>query len=101
VTGPNPDIEPPTSDKVDLFYSRIQGCAKTGTTGGSSIDLRDSSAPATKTYAVLTSEQQGARIKGIELSYEQPFGSPAPGSGSTTAVASLFMPCRTISRSAS
>jgi iron complex outermembrane receptor protein len=27
-----------------------------------------------KTYAVLTSEQHGARIKGIELSYEQPFG---------------------------
>jgi hypothetical protein len=43
VTGPNPDIKPPTSDKVDLFYSRIQGYAKTGTTGGSSIDLRDSS----------------------------------------------------------
>jgi len=95
VTGPNPDIKPLTADNLDaswawyfapralaavnLFYSRIQGYAKTGTTGGTTIDLWDSAAQAMKTYTVQTSEQQGAHIGGIEVSYEQPFGSTGFG----------------------
>jgi iron complex outermembrane receptor protein len=95
VTGPNPDIEPLTSDNldaswawyfarrslvgVDLFYSRIQGYAKTGTTGGSTIDLWDAAAQAMRTYVVQTSEQQGAHIAGLELSYEQPLGTTGFG----------------------
>jgi iron complex outermembrane receptor protein len=90
VTGPNPDLKPLTADNLDLswawyfanrslvaanvFYSRIDGYAKTGTSGGATIDLWDSASQSLKTYAVNTSSQQGARIKGIELSYEQPFG---------------------------
>jgi iron complex outermembrane receptor protein len=95
VTGPNPDIKPLTSDNldaswawyfarrsmvgVDLFYSRIQGYAKTGTSGGSTIDLWDPAAQAMKTYAVQTSQQQGAHIAGLELSYEQPLGTTGFG----------------------
>jgi iron complex outermembrane receptor protein len=90
VTGPNPDLTPLTADNLDLswawyfaprslvsanvFYSRIDGYAKTGTSGGTTIDLWDSASQSLKTYAVNTSSQQGARIKGIELAYEQPFG---------------------------
>jgi iron complex outermembrane receptor protein len=90
VTGPNPDLKPLTADNLDLswawyfanrslvaanvFYSRIDGYAKTGTSGGTTIDLWDPASQSLKTYAVNTSSQQGARIKGIELSYEQPFG---------------------------
>jgi iron complex outermembrane receptor protein len=95
VTGPNPDLHPLTSDNVDLswnwyfarrsmvgvnvFYSKINGYVKTGTTGGSSIDLYDSASGGLKTYAINTSSQQGARIGGIELAYEQPFGSTGFG----------------------
>jgi iron complex outermembrane receptor protein len=95
VTGPNPDIKPLTSDNldaswawyfarrsmvgVDLFYSRIQGYAKTGTSGGATIDLWDAAAQAMKTYAVQTSQQQGAHIAGLELSYEQPIGTTGFG----------------------
>jgi iron complex outermembrane receptor protein len=95
VTGPNPDIKPLTSDNldaswawyfarrsmvgVDLFYSRIQGYAKTGTSGGSTIELWDPAAQAMKTYAVQTSQQQGAHIAGLELSYEQPIGTTGFG----------------------
>ena len=90
VTGPNPDLKPLTADNLDLswswyfatralvavngFYSRIDGYAKTGTSGGTTIDLWDSASQSLRTYAVNTSSQQGARIKGIELAYEQPFG---------------------------
>jgi iron complex outermembrane receptor protein len=95
VTGPNPDLHPLTSDNldaswawyfarrsmvaVDLFYSKIDGYVKTGTTGGSSIDLYDSASGGLKTYAINTSSQQGARIAGIEVAYEQPFGSTGFG----------------------
>jgi iron complex outermembrane receptor protein len=95
VTGPNPDLKPLTADNLDLswawyfadrslvsanlFYSRIQGYAKTGTSGGATIDLWDSASQSLKTYAVNTSSQQGAHIGGIELSYEQPFGTSGFG----------------------
>jgi iron complex outermembrane receptor protein len=96
VTGPNPDLKPLTSDNldavvglvlrrrsmvgVDVFYSKIDGYVKTGTTGGATIDLYDAATRiGQKTYAVNTSSQQGARIAGIELSYEQPFGNTGFG----------------------
>ena len=95
VTGPNPDLKPLTADNLDLswawyfanrslvaanvFYSRIEGYAKTGTSGGATIDLWDSASQSLKTYAVNTSQQQGARIAGLELSYEQPFGTTGFG----------------------
>jgi iron complex outermembrane receptor protein len=95
VTGPNPDLKPLTADNldaswawyfarrsmvgVDLFYSRIQGYVKTGTTGGATIDLYDSTTGGSKTYAINTSSQQGAHIGGIEVSYEQPFGNTGFG----------------------
>jgi iron complex outermembrane receptor protein len=88
VTGPNPDLKPLTSKNldaswawyfaprslvgVDLFYSKIDGYAKTGTTGGATVDLWDEASQQMKTFAVNTSSQQGAHIAGIELSYEQP-----------------------------
>jgi iron complex outermembrane receptor protein len=90
VTGPNPDMSVMTSKNVDaswawyfasrsivsanVFYSKIEGYVKTGSSGGTVIDLYDSASNSIKTYAVSTSGQQGARIGGIELSYEQPFG---------------------------
>ncbi|WP_020656246.1 TonB-dependent receptor [Massilia niastensis] len=90
VTGPNPDLEPQTSDNVDLswawyfaprsvvavsvFHSSIDGYAKTGTTGTSTVDLLDPRDQTVKTFAINTSSQQGAKINGIELQYEQPFG---------------------------
>lgn len=90
VTGPNPDMKPMTSDNVDaswawyfarrsmagvnVFYSKIRGYPKTGTSGGTTVDLWSESAGAMVTYAVNTSAQQGARIAGFELMYEQPFG---------------------------
>lgn len=90
VTGPNPDLKPMTSKNIDaswawyfatrslvsanLFYSKIDGYAKTGNSGTSSIDLFDSATSSMKTYSIVTSSQQGARIGGVELSYEQPFG---------------------------
>lgn len=95
VTGPNADIEPLTADNldaswaryfarrslvaVDLSYSRIQGYAKTGTKGGATIDLRDAAAQAMKTYVVQASEQRGAHIAGLGLSYEQPLGTTGFG----------------------
>jgi iron complex outermembrane receptor protein len=95
VTGPNPDLKPLTADNLDLswawyfasrslvsanvFYSMIDGYAKTGTSGGTTIDLWDSASQSLKTYAVNTSQQQGARIAGLELAYEQPFGSTGFG----------------------
>jgi iron complex outermembrane receptor protein len=100
VTGPNPDLKPLTADNldaawswyfarrsmvgVDVFYSKIDGYVKTGTTGGATIDLYDSASNGPKTYAVNTSSQQGAHIAGIEVAYEQPFGST--GFGFTTNV---------------
>jgi iron complex outermembrane recepter protein len=90
VLGPNPDLHPMTSKNldaswawyfaprsmvgVDLFYSKIDGYAKTGTSGGSTIALYDDAFQGPKVYTINTSSQQGAHIAGIELSYEQPFG---------------------------
>ncbi|MBD8531155.1 MULTISPECIES: TonB-dependent receptor [unclassified Massilia] len=91
VTGPNPDLKPLTSDNVDLswgwyfaprsavtvsaFHSKIDGYVKTGTVGTSTIELTDPRDQVVKTFFINTSSQQGAKITGLELSYEQPFGS--------------------------
>jgi iron complex outermembrane receptor protein len=88
VTGPNPDLHPLTAKNldaswawyfaprsllaVDVFYSKIDGYAKTGTSGGATVDLYDEQLHAVKSYYVNTSSQQGARIAGLEVSYEQP-----------------------------
>ena len=91
VTGPNPDLKPLTSDNFDLswswyfakrsavsvsaFHSKIDGYVKTGTVGTSTIDLTDPRDNTVKSFFVNTSSQQGAKISGLEVAYEQPFGS--------------------------
>jgi iron complex outermembrane receptor protein len=91
VNGPNPHLGPMTAKNVDaswawyfarrsmvavnVFYSKIAGYPKTGSAGGDTVVLVDPRDSIVKTFAVNTSTQQGARIAGIELSYEQPFGS--------------------------
>jgi len=94
VTGPNPNLEPLTANNldaswswyfakrslvaVDVFYSKIHGYPKTGV-GTDSIQLVDPKDSQVKTFQVQTSSQQGARIAGIEISYEQPFGNTGFG----------------------
>jgi iron complex outermembrane receptor protein len=89
VTGPNPTLKPLTSDNVDLswawyfaprslvsaniFHSKIDGYVKTGANPqGATVDLTDPRDQVVKTFFINTSGQQGAKISGIELSYEQP-----------------------------
>lgn len=90
VTGPNPDLAPQTSDNLDLswawyfaprsivavsvFHSSIDGYAKTGAVGSATVDLLDPRDQTVKTFFINTASQQGAKINGIELQYEQPFG---------------------------
>jgi len=94
VTGPNPNLKPMTAKNldaswswffakrslvaVDVFYSKIDGYAKTGV-GTDSIQLVDPKDSQVKTFQVQTSSQQGARIAGLEISYEQPFGNTGFG----------------------
>lgn len=88
VTGPNPDLKPLTADNidvswawyfkprslvsVDLFHSKIDGYVKTGTVSQTTVDLLDPRDQTVKPFFVNTSGQQGAKISGIEVSYEQP-----------------------------
>ena len=91
VTGPNPDLKPLTSNNFDLswswyfaprslvavnvFQSNIDGYVKTGSvTQGTTVDLIDPADNVIKPFFVNSSSQQGARIRGIDLSYEQPVG---------------------------
>jgi iron complex outermembrane receptor protein len=91
VTGPNPDIRPLISDNVDIalswyfarrslvslnvFHSKIDGYVKTGSNrGGVTVDLLDPRDQSVKPFSVNTAGQQGAKISGIEVSYEQPIG---------------------------
>jgi iron complex outermembrane receptor protein len=87
VAGPNPNLKPMTANNldaswswffakrslvaVDVFYSKIDGYPKTGV-GSDSIQLVDPKDSQVKTFQVQTSSQQGARIAGLEISYEQP-----------------------------
>jgi iron complex outermembrane receptor protein len=61
--------------QINLFASRIQGYPKTGAVKQDvTVDLVDPTDGTVKTYYINTSSQQGARIKGLELLYEQPVG---------------------------
>jgi iron complex outermembrane receptor protein len=91
VTGPNPGLKPMTADNLDasvawffarrsmvqlsLYSSRIDGYPKTGgNPTGQTVDLTDPSTPdnQVRTYSILSSSQQKARIHGFELAWEQP-----------------------------
>jgi iron complex outermembrane receptor protein len=89
VTGPNPDLKPLTSNNVDvswawyfkprslvsvdLFHSTIAGYVKTGANpSGATVQLVDPRDQQVKTFSINSSGQQGARINGIEIAYEQP-----------------------------
>ncbi len=88
VTGPNPNLRPLTSDNVDIswawyyqprslvsvnvFHSKIDGYVKTGTVAKTTVDLLDPRDQTVKSFFVNTSSQQGAKISGIELAFEQP-----------------------------
>ena len=91
VTGPNPDLKPMTAMNLDMsvawyfarralvsisaYSSNITGYPKTGSnTQDSTVDLLDPVSNTVKTYLINTSSQQSARIRGIELAYEQPIG---------------------------
>ena len=91
VTGPNPDLKPLSAKNIDvslawyfaprslalinLYKSNIAGYTKTGTgKQDTTVDLIDPVDNIVKPFALLTSSQQGARIEGIELGYEQPIG---------------------------
>jgi iron complex outermembrane receptor protein len=90
VAGPNPRMRPMTAKNLDLawswyfatrslvsanvFYSKIDGYPKMGVANGDTVQLVDPKTLALNTYYVNTSSQQGARVAGIELAYQQPFG---------------------------
>jgi iron complex outermembrane recepter protein len=98
VTGPNPNLKPLYAKNYDaslmwyfnrrsvlgmnLFKSDITGYAKTGAFASSeTIDLVDPADNVTKPFNIVSSSQQWAKIKGLELIYEQPI---ALGFGITT-----------------
>lgn len=89
VTGPNPNLKPLSSRNLDIsvawyyakrsmvslsaFSSLIDGYAKTGgTSSGQTVDLYDGTTNTVRTYLINSSTQQKARIRGLELSWEQP-----------------------------
>lgn len=89
VTGPNPNLSPLSARNLDVsvawfyakrsmlslsgFSSLIDGYAKTGSVqAGATVDLLDPNTNTVKTYLISTSTQQKARIRGLELSWEQP-----------------------------
>lgn len=91
VTGPNPDLRPLIADNIDIglswyfaprsmvalnaYHSNIDGYVKTGANPqGVTVDLVDPRDQTVKAFSVNTASQQGAKISGIELSYEQPIG---------------------------
>ncbi len=91
VTGPNPNIKPLTADNADLsfvwyfaprslvsingYLSNLDGYVKTGANRqGATVDLLDPVSNTVRPFFVNSSSQQGAKIRGIELSYEQPIG---------------------------
>ncbi|MFN3860322.1 MAG: TonB-dependent receptor [Roseateles sp.] len=89
VTGPNPNLKPLNARNLDVslawyyakrsmlaisaFSSLIDGYAKTGGTAtGQTVDLYDGSINDYRTYMINSSTQQKARIRGVELAWEQP-----------------------------
>jgi iron complex outermembrane receptor protein len=91
VTGPNPNLDALVAKNLDLSYawyfarrsmvgvnlfaSNIEGYAKTGIAGQDVVQLLDPRDNTIKSFAVNSASTQDARIRGIELIYEQPFGS--------------------------
>jgi iron complex outermembrane receptor protein len=60
---------------VNIFQSNIDGYVKTGAIKqDATVDLIDPADNVIKPFFVNSSSQQGARIRGIDLSYEQPIG---------------------------
>ncbi len=107
VTGPNPDLKPLHANNADLswawyfakrslaqvnlFSSKIDGYVKTGANRQeTSVELVDPADNVVKSFFVNSSSQQGAKISGVELSYEQPiwggFGAQANWSRAKTKV---------------
>ncbi len=89
VTGPNPNLKPLYAKNLDaslawyfarrsiaainVFSSKISGYTKTGANPlGTTIDLVDPADNVTKSFQINSSSQQGAKIDGVELIYEQP-----------------------------
>jgi iron complex outermembrane recepter protein len=108
VTGPNPNLKPMSSRNLDLsvawyygkrsmlalsaFSSLIDGYAKTGGLAtGQSVELYEGTSNSYRTYMINSSTQQNARIRGLELSWEQPiawgFGFQSNASYAETRVA--------------
>ncbi|WP_233151845.1 TonB-dependent receptor [Pelomonas sp. KK5] len=98
VNGPNPNLKPMTARNFDLslawFYDRramvsaslfdslIDGYAKTGAVKqDATVDLFDTATNTMRTYMIQSTSQQKARIRGVELAWEQPVGA---GFGVTT-----------------
>ncbi len=96
VVGPNPNLEPLTSNNIDLnwswyfarralltvgyFESRIKGYTKFGgLVQDSSIELLDPVTDTLKTYFVISASQQRAKIRGFDIGYEQPIGNTGFG----------------------
>ncbi|MFN7692799.1 MAG: TonB-dependent receptor [Burkholderiales bacterium] len=107
VNGPNPGLQPMTAVNTDVslawFYARrsllqlsafdslLRNYAKTGTVRqGETVDLTDPLDNQVKAYFINTTSQQRARIRGWELTWEQPlwggFGVTANLSRAKTAV---------------
>lgn len=91
VVGPNPNLKPLTAENIDVnwswyfarrslvsvgyFESRIDGYTKFGgLRQDSTIELLDPVTDTFKTYFVISASQQKARIRGLDISYEQPIG---------------------------
>ncbi len=100
VTGPNPNLKPMYARNLDaslgwyfarrslalvnVFTSKIDGYIKTGANLQSeTIDLVDPLDDVVKPFFIVSSSQQGASIRGIELMFERPI---AWGFGVTTNV---------------
>ncbi|HEY1042565.1 MAG TPA: TonB-dependent receptor [Telluria sp.] len=90
VTGPNPDLKPLNATNFDalwawyfaprsmvgvnVFYSDIDGYVKTGVAGSNRVDLFDARDNQVKTFAVNSASNQGAKVRGIEIQYDQAIG---------------------------
>lgn len=92
VTGPNPNLTPLYAKNLDvslawyfakrsllqatLYTSNIEGYTKTGSNNtGQTVDLIDPTDPSgttVRSYTVVSSLQQTAKIQGVELTFEMP-----------------------------
>lgn len=86
-TGGNPNLKPTTSDNIDLslswyfaprallsagvFYSKLHDYV---TFGETQVSLFNTTTGKDDTYTVTSPAATSARVKGLELAYEQPIG---------------------------